>query len=576
MTMIDGMAPKAMKVARDLKVKQPPLPAWVTTVRPSQTRAMDEVMAEFDRGSRVVFLDAPTGTGKSLIGELVRRELDVARGLYVCTTKSLQGQLLDDFPFARVLKGRANYTPSKMGENRQHERWRQERESGSALTVTCGDCDRAPAGVPMDEQSCSYCWAVEDCPYQVARREALMAPVGVLNTAYLLAHCNRTRPGPMSFHGRELVVADEADMLEEQLMGFVELRLGKRMATELGVEVPKKGSHMTTIRAWLEEDVKEKLEAHVKGLRAQGGLESRRAADRGGQLLMDITRVIDREDGWVREGDEEGDRSPDALVLKPVSVEDVGERFLWRHGENWLCMSGTIVSADMMADALGLEAAGIPWGVVDVPMGFARENRRVVYVPAGEMTRKGQEAGALTKVLRALDRVLEKHPGVNVLVHTHTYKLAKEVTEHLRAGDDARRVETYASSWERDGALARFRKAAGNGGAVLVASSMDRGVDLPGDACRVQVVVKMPMASLGSRQVGERMRQPGGQLWYLANTVRGLVQMTGRAVRSDDDWAVTYVLDSYFGKVLGDSKKWGLFAGWWLDGLELGRMREYM
>jgi Rad3-related DNA helicase len=111
---------------------------------------------------------------------------------------------------------------------------------------------------------------------------------------------------------------------------------------------------------------------------------------------------------------------------------------------------------------------------------------------------------------------------------------------------------------------------------VLVAASMDRGVDLPGSLCRVQVICKMPMASLGSRQVSERLRQPGGELWYLANCVRSLMQMTGRAVRGMDDEAVCYVLDAHFGKVLKDGKRMGLWPEWWLEGLEMGRVREFL
>ena len=211
---------------------------------------------------------------------------------------------------------------------------------------------------------------------------------------------------------------------------------------------------------------------------------------------------------------------------------------------------------------------------------FPKENRRVVFAGVATMTRAGQEAGGVAKMLRGIEVVVERHPGVNILVHTHTYKLAKEVSEHLRRNCKVvlggRPVVTYSSSWDRDDALATFKAAARGRGAVMVAASMDRGVDLPGDLCRVQVIAKVPMASLGSRQVSERMRGRGGQLWYLANTVRTVMQMCGRAVRGRDDYAITYVLDAHFGKVLGDGKKLGLWPEWWIEGLEVGRVREYV
>jgi Rad3-related DNA helicase len=340
------------------------------------------------------------------------------------------------------------------------------------------------------------------------------------------------------------------------------------------LEVPKKGSHMTTIRSWAEEELVPALTEMRKRVGQRGDLESRRKHTRVDRLIGDVGRVVEREDGWVRDNDEEGDRSTDGLVLKPVTVEDVGERYLWKHGEQWLLMSGTTVSAEGQAEALGLEEAGIPWASVEVPMLFPRENRRVVYAPLASMTRKGQEAGGLDVVKRGVERVLQMHPEVNVLIHTHTYLLAKEFAAWC-AQVDARPVFTYTDAYGREDALAKFKARAGKGGAILVASSMDRGVDLPGDLCRVQVIVKVPMASLGSRQVSERLRTRGGQLWYAMETVRSVMQMCGRAVRGREDWAVTYVLDSHFGKLLGEGKKMGLFPQWWLDGLELGRMGEF-
>lgn len=541
--------------------RQPPLPDWLT-LRDYQLDATERVAKEYEAGSRVVFLDAPTGVGKTIIGELVRRKLEVARGLYICTTKSLQEQVARDFTYARVLKGRANYLPTNVTRK---ERGNRGGGHWDGLTVTCADCDRGPRDAPIEEQSCSYCDVLE-CPYLRARLEAAEAPVGVLNTAFMLTHLGGGGGRQSPFAGRELVVADECDTLEDQLLGYVEFRLNARMADALGVEVPKKGSHMKTIRAWLEEEVIAAVDDARKTLRG-GDLETRRQRDRLDQVVRDARRVIDREEGWVREGDEE---KGGGLVLKPVSVEDVGDRYLWQHGVNWLCMSGTVVSAETLAESLGLEEAGIRWSVVELPMRFAKENRRVVYVPTMSMTRKGQEAaGGLDRMHTAIAKVLARHEGVNILIHTFSYWLAKEI---VAAMDDPRPVITYSDGRDREVALAAFKRAAGQDGAVMVAASMGRGVDLPGDLCRVQVVAKMPMASLGSRQVSERLRTPGGQDWYLASTVRDLMQMTGRGVRSDDDYCVTYVLDEHFGKVLGDGKRRGMFPAWWLDGLELGRL----
>ena len=85
-----------------------PFPEWVTEFRPHQTQAVEEIIDHFDSGTKVVFLDAPTGAGKTLIGEMVRRQV-ATKSLYVCHSLGLQDQFVRDFPYAKVLKGRANY-----------------------------------------------------------------------------------------------------------------------------------------------------------------------------------------------------------------------------------------------------------------------------------------------------------------------------------------------------------------------------------------------------------------------------------------------------------------------------------
>ena len=90
------------------------LPEFVTELRPHQTQAMEEITAAF-RDRDVVFLDAPTGAGKTIIGEGIRQIQATAphsrafQALYMCTTKSLQEQFVHDFRDAKLIKGRANY-----------------------------------------------------------------------------------------------------------------------------------------------------------------------------------------------------------------------------------------------------------------------------------------------------------------------------------------------------------------------------------------------------------------------------------------------------------------------------------
>lgn len=46
---------------------------------------VEEIVARYEEGNRLVVLSAPTGVGKTVVGECVRQRLS-AKGLYVCNS----------------------------------------------------------------------------------------------------------------------------------------------------------------------------------------------------------------------------------------------------------------------------------------------------------------------------------------------------------------------------------------------------------------------------------------------------------------------------------------------------------
>ena len=62
------------------------------------------------------------------------------------------------------------------------------------------------------------------------------------------------------------------------------------------------------------------------------------------------------------------------------------------------------------------------------------------------------------------------------------------------------------------------------------------------------------------------MHTKGGSGWYQTLTIRSLVQMTGRAMRSKDDWCETFILDKQFSdNILSRSKR--LLPDWWQEAI---------
>lgn len=497
-------------------------PEWVEEWRPQQKDAVKRIVDAF-ADNDVVVLDAPTGSGKTLIAETVRRMLGV-RGLYVCNSIHLQHQFARDFPYAQLMKGRSNYKP--------------QRQWGD---VTCADCNKVKVG---DDWQCALCEDVHECPYEMAKARALHADLAVLNTTYLLTEGN----GPGSFRGRPFIVFDEADTLEAEVMRYAGIRLGRRTVERYALGEPAKVTVADSWREWIAAATR-KLRDGANKVRGND-VSKQRQRDYLRRTVAKLAWIEPRVgDGWVYTG-----RSG-VVEFKPVRVDELAKSLLWGLGGKFLLMSASIISAGALLDDLGWERS---YGTVNLGSTFPVENRPVRIRTVANVTNKEGENGR-KRLCDGIRRVVADHPGERVLIHGVSYDLSRYIVENL---DKGRHILTYGSSDEKGTILASARR---HRDCILVAPSFDRGVDLPDDLCRVIIVAKVPYPYLGDRQVNARLYGKGGRTWYSVQTVRTIVQMTGRGVRHKDDWCVGYILDSQFRDLWNNAR--GFFPKWWTDAL---------
>ena len=198
---------------------------------------------------------------------------------------------------------------------------------------------------------------------------------------------------------------------------------------------------------------------------------------------------------------------------------------------------------------------------ISVPSTFPPSRRPIHIHPIAEMTKKHKDT-AWPKVASALDQVIGRHPQDRILVHTVSYDLNRYLLSALTGPS---RLVSYNTSSEKQRAIDRYIYTPAS---VLLAPSLDRGIDLPGDDCRVIVVCKIPFPNLGDKQVSARLHSPGGQLWYNVRTVRSLVQMTGRGMRSENDQCDSYILDASFMTSIWRKSR-NLLPEWWRDAVNL-------
>jgi len=547
------------------------LPTWCTGLRANQVSALEQIATAILSGKRNILLDAPVGMGKTLTAWVLGQMLH-AKTNYVATTKSLQRQALKDLPRSKLLEGRSNYPSADFGHS-----------------VTCENCDF------NKERGCTYCIPTTDeegepkpytskqkCPYQRAKRAAQQSETAILNTAYALTAFNffaagvsnsekywpfqPLKPATEGFQFRGLTIYDEADELEKSLMGFVECSLGRKILDHFNTTAPEKTSRWKKRIEWLE-SLLSKIDTYLKDeFEKNPGNEEKflktcvQTRAKIKTLLEDLRDFDDadeRREAWVYEPAED----LSSCVFKPVRVHKYGRDLLFNHSHVNLIMSGTIVAPEQFSADLGL--GGTDTTYIPVPSTF-HEDRRPVFVRSiAPMTYK-EKANSQPKIAEEILRIRKEYPG-RMLVHTVSYELNTFLKNYLSDRDLS--PITYHQASEREDALARYRKRE-NG--ILLAPSMERGIDLKHDECRICVIPKVPFPSLGDPQIARRIWQPTkaeGEVWYRCQTLRTIIQMTARGMRAEDDWCRIFILDSQFVKLFREMKHF--LPKWWVDSVRM-------
>ena len=347
------------------------LPEKFSEFRPQQLMALERI-ARTDK--KVILLQAPTGSGKTLIMAAMGRHLDT-QVLYTCHTKQLQGQVIDDFPYAVELKGRANYFCLKGGYTCNE----CTSERGSSSRRLCNDCkyqfcDFKTSGKEMDKCPCS-----SDCPYSLQKRRAKEADLAVLNMAYFLNEANYSG----DFSGWPWVALDEGDLTENALMSFIEVTITAARIEQLRIAPPKKKTVAQAWVEWAEDDAIPATELQLKELEEavlSFDIREKKELERLLTKLWFLTRqnlntwaFIPSESSWI---------------FKPVFISRYAEHNLWTHGERFLVMSATIISPKQFARDLGLKECDIEF--IDLPCTFPPERRRVYFAPMADMTHKAR------------------------------------------------------------------------------------------------------------------------------------------------------------------------------------------
>jgi len=498
--------------------------------RTYQRETVEWIAEEFLKGRKYVAIDGPTGYGKSLTGVMAGKVLK-ARTLYLCHSKQLQDQIAADFSdHCAVLKGKSNYPCLQC--------------PGVAADL-CSHDSKTPCKY-AGKRDRDYNWVrLPQCPYKVAKIEALRAPLLVANYALFLNEANYV--GGLS--DWPLLVIDEADMTDNALTGHLTLDINTKDLETYKLDPPDFPDELESWTFWVPgailavDEVFQLYMAEINEATMLGvspSTSSQKSAKRAKTFLGKLKTFsywVDSQ--WIMDADE----YKGTWSFKPKWADRIANSLMMRHSPRILAMSGTMPIPELWGPDLGISAKDI--GFQAIPSTFPVANRPFIARQDGpSMYYKTKEAERLVQYGQALalvDNLMERYPTDKGVVHTISKEISKFVVNN---SSNAHRLVTHDTA-TRGQVAQDFIDSPDP--LVMVSPSFGRGLDLKDDRGRFQAIMKIPYAGLGDKQTKARADDgERGSLWYSGLAAREIVQMTGRVTRSDTDWGRTYMVDKRF------------------------------
>jgi Rad3-related DNA helicase len=244
----------------------------------------------------------------------------------------------------------------------------------------------------------------------------------------------------------------------------------------------------------------------------------------------------------------------DEITLKPIFASKFSESQLFKISKKVLLMSGTILDKKTFCRNVGIPEDDCAFLSTSSP--FPVKNRPVFIMNGGSMSYKNINS-SLPKVAKIVKDIINAdHRNDKGIIHAQSYKIANYLKQYLKSDriivhDSSNRIEMYEQH-------INSKKLT-----ILISPSFTEGIDLINERSRFQIIVKIPFPFLGDNYTVTKMKRVPD--WYAWNTIKTIVQSSGRSIRSKDDYAITYILDSDWNFLYFKNKH--MFPKWWNDAI---------
>jgi Rad3-related DNA helicase len=279
------------------------------------------------------------------------------------------------------------------------------------------------------------------------------------------------------------------------------------------------------------------------------------------RLTRTINNIISDSENWIVSDVIKENYEVVKVEFKPLDISKYC-RAIFDRCSKTIIMSATILNYKTFCKNIGLSSDNDEVKFIQVPSDFPVENRPIYPMNVAYLNYNNLQLQEIkSAITNAVDNIMAIHNKHKGIIHTTSYEQLNFIKDNI-SKDNARRLIVTDPEIQRDEVVQEHFYA--KKPTVLISPSLHTGLDLKEDLSRFQIITKVPYPNKSDRWINaKRNKVPE---WYYWQTALKLVQAYGRSVRSKDDWAKTYILDSAFQYFLRKNKE--ILPSWFIKAIK--------
>lgn len=485
--------------------------------RKYQLETISKIYDAIENGYKYIILEAVSGFGKSGIATTLSEIYAEDKTYLLNPTRQLSSQYLEGFKDHNI----------KIAYPRSDSRCKHKEKNSCAQSYCKGQkCNF------NQSQTCNFLESIQDSLNSTTTLTSYQ--LFLLENYYQSNFLN----GRNLFSKRKLLILDEGHNVDDLVCSNIILELYKAKLRDVGLDLENEARFLEEYEEYYYFLEKAKIHYENELSRYQPGSKK---YNKYYPDYIKITKFLE----YFKDNPQniaftyyKGTK----LRFTPITVKEIINKVLLDFGEVCIFMSSSIFNPENFNYDLGIDEKETY--VLKVPNIFELSNNPITVYNDFNMEYTNLKEVA-RKTIPTIKRILKKHANDKGVIHTVSDECRDFIVDNIRI----KRIITHNSD-NREEQLNKFKQS--NEPLVFVSSSMNEGVDLPGEQCRFQIIYKLPFIGKTERVIRRQETYDDGKDWYLYKMLTRLIQTYGRGIRFEGDHCKTYIIDNRIWEIIED------------------------